>query len=323
MDMEGMGSIFSGLPYFNPLMMVNRSGTCATTKLMQCTSFGVYMLDVSPKFDQDPEGLPDLTKEDFLARKQVVEEVAQWVETHKNKEPQAVVKNEWVPILYQYEIVKGSAKRNRDWGHLIFTDLTLTRYLLVMCFGDRACDCGNAFHHDYDAIVKWQADRFMSLLKYIHHADESPKPLWVRATYTTSSNRWLDPDFLNSLDIPKAATKTTPPIFHVTSDNFVPSLLSSEIEKIDNLRSQSSKPRPPSSVMNAVLGSKQDRPDAKNYTVMNEKNARQCSYCEKLGEHDMPMCGRCKLVRYCSAECQRKAWPAHKVFCKKAKGSTK
>ncbi|KZT27380.1 hypothetical protein NEOLEDRAFT_1130917 [Neolentinus lepideus HHB14362 ss-1] len=319
--MEDLASAFSGLPYFNPMMMINRSGTCATTKLTQCTGFGVYQLDISAKFDQDPEGVPDLTKEDFLARKQVVDEVAAWVDAHQNKEPQVIYKNEWVPILYQYEVVKGSAKRNRDWGHLIFTDLTLKRYLLVMCFGEPTCGCGNPFHHDYDAIVKWHADRFMSLLKYIHHED--PKPLWVRATYTTTPKRSLDPDFLNSLEGPKDGTKTSPPIFHITAENFVPSLLSSEIEKIDNLRSQSSKKRPPSSVMAAVLGKKEDRPAMKAFTAANEKNPRQCAYCEKVGTHDMPRCGRCKLVRYCSPECQKQAWPNHKVFCKKAKTESK
>jgi hypothetical protein len=29
-------------------------------------------------------------------------------------------------------------------------------------------------------------------------------------------------------------------------------------------------------------------------------------------------CSRCKQAWYCSAECQRRAWPAHKAYCKKA-----
>ena len=28
-------------------------------------------------------------------------------------------------------------------------------------------------------------------------------------------------------------------------------------------------------------------------------------------------CGRCKVVRYCSRECQRDEWRSHKLLCKK------
>ncbi|EPQ51019.1 hypothetical protein GLOTRDRAFT_81621 [Gloeophyllum trabeum ATCC 11539] len=314
--MEDLASAFAGLSGFSPMMMINRSCTCATTRLIQCRGFGVYQNDISAKFDKSPDEVPDLAKEDFLARKKIIDQVAAWVDEHQDKTPQIIYKNEWVPILYGYEIVKGSAKRNRDWGHLIFTDLTLTRYLLVMCFGDPKCNCGSPFHHDYDAIVKYNTDRFMSLLKYLHHDDARPN--WVRATYTTSKNRSLDPDFLNSLEGPKAGTSTTPPIFHVTPDNFTPSLLASDIEKIDNLLTSSRRKLPPSSVKNEVLGKKEGRPEMKTYLAGNEKNKRQCAYCEKVGKHDMPMCGRCKLVRYCSPECQKAAWVNHKIFCKKA-----
>ncbi|KAJ7778810.1 cytochrome P450 [Mycena maculata] len=38
------------LQSFNPMMMVNTSGTCATMRLTQCWGLGVYMNDVSSKF---------------------------------------------------------------------------------------------------------------------------------------------------------------------------------------------------------------------------------------------------------------------------------
>jgi len=31
----------------------------------------------------------------------------------------------------------------------------------------------------------------------------------------------------------------------------------------------------------------------------------------------MKKCSRCKLVRYCSAECQKNHWPKHKLVCVK------
>lgn len=81
------------------MMMINTSGTCATSKLIQCRDFGCYQLDVSRKFDQDPDGVPDLSRADFLARKNVLGQVAGWVEEHGKRGI-----TEWVPIAYVYEV---------------------------------------------------------------------------------------------------------------------------------------------------------------------------------------------------------------------------
>eukprot|EP00983_Pelagomonas_calceolata_P102701 1158837-Pelagomonas_calceolata.AAC.1 len=42
--------------------------------------------------------------------------------------------------------------------------------------------------------------------------------------------------------------------------------------------------------------------------------------CAECGMTDggLQKCGGCGVVRYCSAACQRKAWPAHKKECKHA-----
>ncbi|KAJ7491026.1 hypothetical protein FB451DRAFT_1023002, partial [Mycena latifolia] len=291
---------------FNPMMMVNTSGTCATTRLTQCRDFGISMNDVTGKFYRDPGRATDLSLVDFMARKDVIEQVDKWAE-ETNKE--------WAPILYLYE---------RDWGHLVFTDMTLTRFLLVMVFPEE-CGCGNFSHHDYDALTKYQADRFMSLLKYLHHAET--KPNWsalaillrqrVRATYVTKSNGYsLDPAFLQSLDPPPLTVRN---ISHVTPDTFVPSLLSNELDSIDTLLKQGGK-RVPKTVRYEVLGSKDARPDVS--AVWKSKNARQCAQCAAVSAKDLMLCARrvprCRLIHYCSRECQRLAWPTHKLVCKKA-----
>ncbi|KAJ6630299.1 hypothetical protein B0H10DRAFT_2160282 [Mycena sp. CBHHK59/15] len=295
-------SAFGSLPYFNPMMMVNTSGTCATTRLIQCRDLGVYANDVGRKFDRSPENATDLSAEDFMARKLVIEQVQEWSER---------TKQEYAPILYLYEIVKASAKRERDWGHLVFTDMTTTRFLLVMIF-PATCDCGNFSHHDYDALTKYQADRFMSLLKYLHH-DEG-KPDWVRATYVTKSTEYnLDPRFLETLEPPSGANSK---IFHVTPAIFVPSLLSNELDNIDNVLKQGNK-RVPKTVRYQVLGSKDNRPDVS--AVWKSKNPRQCAQCTKVSSQDLLLCSRCRLIHYCGRECQKLAWPSHKLVCKKAK----
>ncbi|KAA1469777.1 hypothetical protein DENSPDRAFT_835437 [Dentipellis sp. KUC8613] len=309
-------SAFGRLPYFNPIMMINRSGLCATTKLIQCRHFGTYQCEVSGKFAGSPEQASDLSEEDFYARKNVIDQVQKWVEDNEKTE-HLIHQNEWVPILYNFEVVRSSAKRQRDWGHVVFTDLTTTRLLLVMCFGASTCMCGNPYHDDYGVLTKYQADRLMSLLTYVYHKDN--KPLWVRATYTTMTSKKLRPEFLNTHE-PINDTKK-PPIFHVTAEDFVPSLLSGELEQIDNLLVQSKKSLPPAELRNKVLGSKETRPTPQAWSAGMEKNPRQCAFCEKVGAQTMPTCSGCKLVRYCDRQCQIAAWPSHKPVCKKAKAS--
>jgi hypothetical protein len=42
-----------------------------------------------------------------------------------------------------------------------------------------------------------------------------------------------------------------------------------------------------------------------------------CVHCFLSARQDVPLgrCGRCKAVAYCSTECQRAAWPHHRVLC--------
>ena len=43
-----------------------------------------------------------------------------------------------------------------------------------------------------------------------------------------------------------------------------------------------------------------------------------CAQCRTppIPKSKLLVCGRCKSVKYCSARCQRAAWPAHKAVCR-------
>ena len=87
------------------MMFINLSGLCATTKLLQCRGMGVYQCDVSRKFQRGPEGAPDLPEEDYFARKEVVDQVQEWVNENERKNGRGDPTKEWVPILYHFEVI--------------------------------------------------------------------------------------------------------------------------------------------------------------------------------------------------------------------------
>ncbi|KAF8180830.1 hypothetical protein BJ912DRAFT_1032956 [Pholiota molesta] len=51
-------------------------------------------------------------------------------------------------------------------------------------------------------------------------------------------------------------------------------------------------------------------------TVGRDPNAHKCSVCRKRGKPKLKACAGCQKVKYCSAECQKKDWKAHKPKCK-------
>jgi len=53
-------------------------------------------------------------------------------------------------------------------------------------------------------------------------------------------------------------------------------------------------------------------------TASSDVDEDQDMKCDRCGStKDLKLCGVCKQVRYCSVECQRKAWVTHKAVCKK------
>ncbi|KAK7690314.1 hypothetical protein QCA50_006971 [Cerrena zonata] len=261
--------------------------------------------DVTRKFQQGVRRAEDLFEGDFFERKRIVEDVERWCKRAKEKK---------APILYDYEIVTQSAKRLKDRGHLVFTDGTLTRFHMVMCFGHSHSDSRRfSFEDDYAAITKANAHRLMSLLKYLHHSER--KPVFVRATYTTQG-RSLHPDFLSSSETPVNAGI---PIFHVTPDNFIPSLLPSDVDKIDALIAQNQMPGvlvpTPPEVKQEVIGTKAIRPIMRHFMLADVKVVIQCAHCGRNGQENMRTCSNCRLVRYCRKECQKAAWKVHKAVC--------
>jgi hypothetical protein len=83
--------------------MRSTSETSATRRLFQCADSGCYRNDISSKFEGD--GVADLSDEEFMARRAIIRQVKDWMESMQGKPSEDIHKIEWVPILYQYEVL--------------------------------------------------------------------------------------------------------------------------------------------------------------------------------------------------------------------------
>ena len=54
-------------------------------------------------------------------------------------------------------------------------------------------------------------------------------------------------------------------------------------------------------------------------SVLDADNSLTCSHCKDYFTVATLKCGGCLITRYCSRECQKKSWPAHKKDCGKQK----
>jgi hypothetical protein len=110
----------------------------------------------------------------------------------------------------------------------------------------------------------------------------------VRAAYSTPAHEYkLYPRFLTSTQPVEDGITSALPIFHVMSDNFVPTLLPHEFEQINNTCEQDqytaknqAAPSEFAAARAQALGPKQDRPDVSG--AFERGHSRQCAACEKV-----------------------------------------
>lgn len=43
-------------------------------------------------------------------------------------------------------------------------------------------------------------------------------------------------------------------------------------------------------------------------------NPKYCATCIKISDN-LSVCGKCKKVKYCGRDCQKKDWSEHKLIC--------
>jgi len=223
-------------------------------------------------------------------------------------------------VLYHYELYRGAATAEQDYGHLVFTEATQTKYLLVNIYGSEACDCGSPYHQDYAAMVKLQAQRFMNLLVYLQ-GEKGPRPKWVRATFTTAKRPAWHPKFLTKTGIPNRLTSTYAPIVHLTADDLIPSLRSKDLARINNTISKSAEALAQyvrEEDRARVLDDRAAKTSHVTPHLAKKETQKGCAGCDTWGPaKKLKFCNGCHLVQYCSQQCQRNHWDYHKLVCSK------
>lgn len=89
-------------------MSVNLSESCATRKILQCRDLGLEVNDISQKFSDSRGWSEDLHEDLFKERKRVLSEVQAWMGTNMHSR-QTVLRNQWIPILYNFEVSRSRA----------------------------------------------------------------------------------------------------------------------------------------------------------------------------------------------------------------------
>ncbi|GAA5915641.1 hypothetical protein JCM6882_002371 [Rhodosporidiobolus microsporus] len=316
-----MSSLFSSLPGYNPLMNTNLSEVSATRRLLQLPMFGIFQGDVRPKFSKPDHATTDISPED----KKLFGNTVKAMDKVFDADPKLKAMN-WTPVLYIYELYKGHAKHAWDFGHLVFVDNTVTRYLLVRTQGSVKCANGHCpLDHDYAEITELQAQQFFNLTTYL----PIPEPKWVRATFTTDEHRAVVDDLF---DFRKGdtglSTRPTqglkPAVIHVTSANMKPMFSQDDLDTIDAFLESCSQKVPGKDVKKKVLVPAGGKAKEFSPTYLPEEFAeepkRNCGNCgEPRLPKDLSRCGGCKSVFYCDRKCQVEHWKYHKAACKPKK----
>ncbi|KAF8060807.1 hypothetical protein FPV67DRAFT_307723 [Lyophyllum atratum] len=302
-----------------PLFKMEYDQTCAATTMFQTRRTRVKCKTIVSTREGFLKRPGVLGIEAWLPRRKVVE----FMDPNTYAIAQGQGGGPWFYTMPVYEVVKASSKRERDWGHLVFTDVLVKRVLLVMVLPSPSGQPGFTLE-DYAALTKWHAHRFMAMAMCIFH-DDTPVE-WVRATYVKEDEAFhpefgFDQAFLHSAEKPPyPITDDHPPIFTVTPQSVEPCLLASDIKKIDSIRAQdpeSPNVAVPESVRNRVLGDRDTRLGFEG-SWWQEKHYRMCSYgpCSTSKDRGLHLCSRCKIQYYCGAQCQKLAWPDHKRWCR-------
>lgn len=217
-------------------------------------------------------------------------------------------------LLAQQNELGGEAD---TFGGVVISDDSMQRFIIFNYYNE-------ANLTKYHALNKRRARELMSLVLYLG----LPDPLWVRSTYLLPIPRTFPPGFLPPLpELDKSLTFTQP--------QAIPPVIEGEgqWEKfIASWAHVSSRDNPPGGIKfgsfaRLELTLKRDFAGFHEFRGATERRGRRnrsivegsliCEECGKEAKDGVVLQRRsgCHMDQYCSAACQKKAWPYHNFFC--------
>ncbi|GAA5826831.1 hypothetical protein JCM5353_005411 [Sporobolomyces roseus] len=106
--------------------------------------------------------MPELNPTVKVARLEVVKDVERMLSTTPS-----LGMIEFTPIMYGWELYVGAGICARDWGGLVFTDESQTKYLLVHVHKQASDLAFSKYEENVQLVVKQQTLRFLALLEYL------------------------------------------------------------------------------------------------------------------------------------------------------------
>ncbi|ORY84114.1 hypothetical protein BCR35DRAFT_331058 [Leucosporidium creatinivorum] len=161
----------SSFPGMSPLTMINLSSINAALKLMQCQAMGFTETSIRDKFHRpwNPTQATDFSTElEFSRFARAMDQVDRMLQQLPNKD------DRWTPILYKWEMYPGAARGGLDFGHLVFSNATLQKFILVNIYGAECGHCGRSHEASYKEHLMEVSQRFLNLITYL----DLPTPKW-------------------------------------------------------------------------------------------------------------------------------------------------
>ncbi|CAK0742759.1 hypothetical protein CVIRNUC_001419 [Coccomyxa viridis] len=118
--------------YFDPFMLVNWSGTCACSRLLQGRHQGMQMVSIADKIKKEVNN-PDESRfawtgsrhGDFKLMHKAVQ-CLKLCESHA-----AIAPGSYTPILHEWEVAESIGRKLSNYGRLVFADKTTTKFVVV------------------------------------------------------------------------------------------------------------------------------------------------------------------------------------------------
>ncbi|GAA5902629.1 hypothetical protein JCM6882_009337 [Rhodosporidiobolus microsporus] len=285
----------------------------AAYRLLQAQHWGIQRCDVSPLFSRPVNDTP-VQEEDWRRGKRLLYSTRSALAGDPK-----LTRMGWTPILFRWEPYYAFAEDAIELGNFVYTDSTLTRFLIINLYGAEACSCcGVKETKVFGAASLLCARRLLGLLTYLPMRNPVR---WVRASYATKEHpvpfsRLFD--FSDNLPVSTPLSEAGPSVFHLPASSVSPIFTAPDLQALNYIMWRCGFLAPSNKVRQAVLaeGEAVESVRLSLTEVHSQEVGSGCGYCDKAESVIyLQKCSACRNSFFCDRDCQRKGWKEHKQVC--------